>query len=169
VKKIWWRASAFAVFALAAGLLIISPARPLFPAGVLLAKLQSGHSNSNLAARVEEVYSVYRDRNHAFAPTLAILPPGTTTLGFITYDDPEASLWQPYGSRHVVCVKRDDTAAWLKAQGVQYILAKSTLFGDRFPDFNAWAKRMNAAIVRRIPLNLRAGIGPVQWYLIELN
>lgn len=168
VKKIWWRASAFIVFAIAAGLLIISPARPLFPVGALLAKLKE-HPNSKLSARIQEVYSVYRDRNHAFAPALAILPPGTTVLGLITYDDPEAALWQPYGSRRIICLKPDDTAAWLKAQGVHYVLAKSILFGTRFPDLNDWAKRMNAAIVHEIPLNLRAGTGPVKWYLIEIN
>lgn len=168
VRKTWWRASALVVFALAAVPLIASPARPLFPVGALLAKVHQ-HPNSKLAARIEEVYSVYRDRNHAFAPALAILPPDTKTLGLITYDDPEETLWQPFGSRNIVCVKPDDTAIWLKAQGVQYILARSTLFGNRFPDFDAWAKPMNAAVVREIKLNLRADTGPLAWDLIKLN
>jgi hypothetical protein len=169
VRKVWWRASAFFVFALAAGLLIISPARPLFPVGHLLAKLQAEHTNLKSLARIEEVYSVYHDRNHAFAPALAVLPPNEKVLGMVTYDDPEAALWQPFGSRQVLCVKPDDTAAWLKARGVQYILARGTLFGDRFPQFNDWAKRMNAVVVRKIPLNIRAGTGPLEWYLLELN
>lgn len=169
VKKYWWRAGAFFVFALAAGLLIISPARPLFPVGDLLAKIQSSHSDSKLSARVQEVYSVYRNRAHAFAPALAILPPDLRILGLVTYDDPETSLWQPFGSRQIVCLKPDDTAAWLKSRGVKYILARSTLFGDRFPDFDDWKKKMNAVVVKEIPLNLRAGTGPVEWYLLQLN
>jgi hypothetical protein len=169
LKKLWWRASAFLVFVIAAGLLIISPSRPLFPVGSILAKLQAGRSNSKLAARIEEVYSVYRDRNHAFAPALALLPPDTHVLGLITYDDPETSLWQPFGSRQVVCLKPTDTADWLKSQGVRYILAKSTRFGDRFPELNDWLKKMNAQVVQKLELNLRAGTGPLQWYLIELN
>jgi hypothetical protein len=169
VKKIWWRASAFFVFALAAGLLIISPARPLFPVGAFLAKLQAEDPNSKMSARIAEVYSVYRDRSHAFAPALAILPPDIKVLGLITYDDPETSLWQPFGSRQIMCVKPGDTAAWLKAHGVQYILARSTLFGDRFPDFNGWKEKMNAVIIRKIQLTLRAGTGPVEWYILELN
>jgi hypothetical protein len=169
VVKVWWRMAAFFVFVLAAGLLIISPARPLFPVGHLLAKLQASHSNSKLAARIDNVYSVYRDRNHAFAPALAVLPPDTKVLGLITYDDPEASLWQPFGSRQVVCLEPGDTAAWLKARGVQYILAKSILFGDQFPDFNDWKKQMNAVVINEFQLNLRAGTGPVEWYLVQLN
>jgi hypothetical protein len=169
VRKRWWRAAAFFVFAIPAGLLIISPARPLFPVGALLSNLQAGKSNSKLRARIEEVYTVYRDRNHAFAPALAILPPDVTVLGLITYDDPETALWQPYGSRKIVCLKPDDTAAWLKAQGVQYVLARSTLFGNRFPDFNDWKTKMNAVVIKTIPLNLRAGTGPLDWYLVKLN
>jgi hypothetical protein len=168
-RKSLWRASAYLVFAIAAGLLIISPARPLFPVGALLAKLQAGNSNSKLSARIDEVYSVYRERNHAFAPALAALPPDLKVLGLITYDDPETSLWQPFGSRHVVCLKPTDTVAWLKSQSIQYILARSTLFGNRFPDFNDWKQRMNAVVIREIQLNLRAGTGPVGWYLIRLN
>lgn len=169
VKEIWWRASAFFVFAIAAVLLIITPPRPLFPVGAILGKLQGSHSNSKLSARIQEVYSVYRDRNHAFAPALAALPPDLKVLGLISYDDPETALWQPFGSRQIVCVMPKDTADWLKSCGVEYILARSTLFGDQFPQFNDWAKQMNAVMVREIPLNLRAAKGPVAWYLIKLN
>lgn len=169
VWNTWWRVSAFFVFVIAAGLLIITPPRPLFPVRALLAQLRGGHLNSKLTARIEEVYSVYRDRNHAFAPALAILPPDTKVLGLITYDDPEAALWRPFGSRQIVCVTPDDSADSLNAQGVQYILARSTLFGRRFRQFDEWAKRMNAVSVREIPLNLRAGTGPIEWYLIKLN
>jgi hypothetical protein len=66
-------------------------------------------------------------------------------------------------------LKPDDTAAWLKAQGVQYVLARSTLFGNRFPDFNDWKTKMNAVVIKTIPLNLRAGTGPLDWYLVKLN
>jgi len=163
------RGSAFFVFALAAGLLIVSPARPLFPVGSLLAKLQARQSNSRLAGRIDEVYSVYRNRNHAFTVALAALPPGTKVLGLISFDDPEAALWQPFGSRRVVCLEPGDTAAWLKTQGVQYILAKSTRFGGEFPNFDNWLKGMNAIVIRKMSLNLRAGTGPIDWYLVRLN
>ncbi|MGH7940076.1 MAG: hypothetical protein ACREFR_03275, partial [Limisphaerales bacterium] len=87
----------------------------------------------------------------------------------ISYDDPEASLWQPFGSRRIICLKPTDTSSWLKSRGVQYILARSTAFGERFPPFDAWKKKMNAVVVREIPLAIRARIGPVNWYLIRLN
>ena len=60
VTKSWWRAAAFAVFFMAAGLLIISPARPLFPASAILEKLAARDADSQILVRMKEVYSVYR-------------------------------------------------------------------------------------------------------------
>ncbi len=169
VKKIWWHFAAFIVFAMAGLLLIISPARPLFPVKTVLNHIETGHSNSKLLARINEVYSVYRDRNHAFEPALEALPPGLKTLGFITYDDPETSLWQPFGSRRIVHVCPDDNAAYLKGEGVEYILAKPSLFGTQFPEFNDWLAGVNARLVQKIQLNVRADSGVSDWYLVELN
>ncbi len=169
VNKIWWRAAAWGVFALAAGLLIISPARPLFPAQTLLEKIQAAHPDSKLLARAEAVYSVYHDRAHAFAPVLNLLPPDLKVLGFITYDDPETSLWQPFGSRRVNHVCPDDSASYLKAEGIAYILAKDDMFGKKFPAFDDWLKTVNGTVVQKIQLNLRASGGSRDWTLVKLN
>lgn len=169
VKKIWWRFAVFIVFAMAALLLVISPARPLFPVKTMLNHIEAGHSHSKLLARVEEVYSVYRDRSHAFEPALAALPPGLKTLGFITYDDPETSLWRPFGSRRIVHVRPADSAAYLKGEGIEYILAKPSLFGTQFLEFNDWLARVNGRLAQKIQLNLRAEYGVSDWYLVELN
>jgi hypothetical protein len=169
VKKIWWRFAAFIVFAMAALLLIISPARPLFPAKTVFNHIEAHHSNSKLLARITEVYSVYRNRNHAFAPALKALPPGLKTLGFVTYDDPETSLWHPFGSRRIIHVCPGDNAAYLKGEGVEYILAKPSLFGTQFLEFNDWLARVNGRLAQKVPLNLRAETGASDWYLVELN
>lgn len=169
VKKIWWRATAFMVFAMAAGLLIISPARPLFPVQTILERVQPAHPNSKALARVVEVYSVYRERGNAFAPVLAILPPDLKTLGFVSYDDPETSLWLPFGSRRIVHVTPNDSASYLKAEGVEYILVKDDAFGKWFPGFDDWLKTVNGAVVQKIQLNLRASGTSRDWTLVKLN
>jgi hypothetical protein len=169
VKKIWWQFAAFIVFAMAALLLIISPARPLFPAKTVFTRIEARHPDSKLLARITEVYTVYRDRNQAFAPALAALPPGVKTLGFVTYDDPETSLWHPFGSRRIVHICPNDSATYLKGEGVQYILAKPSLFGTQFPEFNDWLATVNGRLAQKISLNLRAENGASNWYLVELN
>ncbi|HTA95995.1 MAG TPA: hypothetical protein VK769_07705, partial [Verrucomicrobiae bacterium] len=162
VKKCWWRALAFAGFGMAAGLLIVSPARPLFPVRTIFEKMQ------NIPARVREVYSVYGERNDAFAPARDALPSNLKILGLVTFDDPETSLWRPFGSRRVEHVRPDDTAEYLKTRGIEYVLASPAALGKENP-LDGWLKKINAQVVRKIPLNLRASQGPVDWYLVKLN
>ena len=157
VKKRWWRAAAFAVFLIAAGLLIVSPARPLFPVMTILKETPGA------PVRAREVYTVYSKRNDGFAPVRALLPPGLKILGLITYDDPETSLWRPFGSRHIEYVCPQDTAADLKARGVEYVLVREEVLGVWFNcSLDGWLKKMNAHIVQKIPLNLRASRGPAR-------
>jgi hypothetical protein len=164
VKKCWWRAAAFTVFVIAAGLLIVSPARPLFPAQTILAKMK------NVPERVREVYSVYAARNDAFAPAKKILPTDLKILGLVTYDDPETSLWRPFGSRRIEHICPQDTASDLKAHGVGYILVKTDGFEQRFGISSGdWIKKMDAQTIQKISLNLRASTGPTDWYLVKLN
>jgi len=162
IKKTWWRAAAFAVFGLAALALIVSPARPLFPVMTLLAKM------NHAPERIRTVYSVYRERNDAFAPVRSQLPPGVIILGFGTFDDPETSLWRPFGSRHIVHVCPSDTAEQLKQEGVDYILIKDEMFGKWFPgSLDEWLQRVNGRVVQKFSLNLRAAQGPADWYLVK--
>ena len=121
-------------------------------------------------ARVQTVYSVYRERNDAFAPVRAVLPAGRPVLGFITFDDPETSLWRPFGSRRIEHVCPGDTAAGLKAAGVNYVLIKPAVLGSSFHcPLDDWLNAMNAEIVATIPLRLRAGTERNDWYLLRLR
>jgi hypothetical protein len=164
IRKKWWRAAAFGVFLLAAAPLILSPARPLFPVQTVLAKLR------HPPERVATVYSVYGARNDAFAPARAALPPGLKVLGLVTYDDPETSLWRPFGSRRIVHVCPADTAAELKVAGVEFILVKPDLFQIWFHrSFDDWLKNVKGEIVQSIPLHLRAGMESGDWQLVRLQ
>jgi hypothetical protein len=167
VKKTWWRASAAAVFVIAAGLLVISQARPLFPVQTVLAKLPQ---TSALVARAENIYSVYGRRHDAFAPARAALPPDLQVLGLVTYDDPETSLWRPFGARRIEHVCPGDTAADLRARGIEYVLVKPDNFAAWFGGSREeWIKKMNAHVVQKIPLELRASAGPLEWWLVRLD
>jgi hypothetical protein len=170
VKQCWWRVSAFAVLVVAAGLLVVSPARPLFPVNLFLKKIHPLAARAPALARVETVYSVYQDRWDAFAPARAALPPDLKVLGLVTYDDPETSLWQPFGARRVIHVCPEDTAEYLKARGIKHVLVKTKGFDFRFGcPLEDWLQRMNARIVQTVPLRLRAAEGPADWDLVELQ
>lgn len=170
VRRCWWQVAAYAVFALAALLLILSPPRPLFPVQTVMEKLYAHAPASRWIVRAKNVYSVYHNRSRAFDPVLAILPPDLKLLGMVTYDDPETALWRPFGSRHIEHVCPQDTAENLKARGMQYILVKKDMFGPWFEGgFDDWVKHMNGQVVQNIPLELRATDGVRDWYLVKLN
>jgi hypothetical protein len=115
------------------------------------------------------VYAVYRDRNDAFAPARAALPPDLKILGLIAFDTPETSLWRPFGSRRIEHVFPGHTRGDLKRRGIEYVLVQTESFENWFgcpPD--DWVKKMNAQVVQKIPLQLRAASGPRDWYLVKL-
>jgi hypothetical protein len=170
VMRRWWRRLAFVVFILAAMLLIVSPARPLFPVGVFLGKVHAAAAQHPVLKRVETVYSVYRNRSDGFAPVRAGLPPEVKILGLIAYDDPETSLWRPFGSRRIEHVCPPDTAADLKRRGMEYVLVQEEVLKVWFKcSLDDWLGQMNAQVVQKIPLSLRASKGALDWYLVRLR
>ena len=163
VKTRWWHRTTLAVFAIATLPLVFSPARPLFPVQTILGHLP------HAPARIQTVYTIYRQRNDAFAPVKEILP-GVTVLGMTTFDDPETSLWKPFGSRRVIHIRPEDSAEDLKRQGVEYVLVKDDMFGRWFPgSLDDWLIKMNAANVQTLSLSLRASGGPSTWTIARLH
>lgn len=170
VRRRWWKGLALATFVLAALPVICSPARPLFPWKSSIAMLQKMGCPEHLLQRAQTVYSVYSHRSDGFAPILPSIPKETRVVGLVTYDDPEATLWLPFGARRVIHVCRDDTADILRTEGLTYILVSSDKFHLDFPlPFDQWLARMNGTVVDTVPLTLRAGQGPVDWYVVKLN
>ena len=170
VRTAWWRWLTVAIALVAGFLLVINPARPLFPARQMVNMLRQAGFPSGQLARANRVYSVYRARSSAFAPALRALPVDAATLGFVTYDDPETSLWKPFGRRRIVHVCEGDTAEKLKAAGIRYILVGTEKFPLVFRiSFDNWLAKLNARVIQSIPLDLRAGTEGAPWKLVELQ
>lgn len=169
VSRRLWRLSALGCFLIATGLLIASPPRPLFPVEPLLKQLRSDKDMHPLIRRAERVYLTYKRRPNAFAPAVAVLPKDLKVLGLVTWDDPEASLWKPFGSRRIERCYPGQTEQQMREQGIQYILASpekvKIVFGCSFEE---WLSRLNGEVVRKITLLLRASDGERDWYLIRL-
>ncbi|HXU76627.1 MAG TPA: hypothetical protein VN794_08660 [Methylomirabilota bacterium] len=165
-----WRAAGVAVFGAAGLLLVLSPARPLWPVRPVLRALGADLSSHPLVHRAWTVYQVYGQRADAFDPALRLLPPGTAVLGIVTFDDPETALWRPFGSRRLIHVCPGDTRASIAAQGVRYIWVSLEKFDFLFHEpLDPWVSGLNGKVVAEVSLALRAGQGPVRWRLIELK
>jgi hypothetical protein len=169
VRAGWWRGAALAVFGLAGLLLVLSPARPLWPANWVLASVDTrgGHA---LLARARVVYGVQSQRGDAFGPARKLLPPDLKVLGLITFDDPETSLWRPFGGRRIEHVTPKDTADDLRKRHIRYVLLSGQKFEELFQrPLDPWLAEMHATRVGQVTLQLRATAGPSDWLLVKLG
>jgi hypothetical protein len=166
VRSRWWHTWVWISFALAAMLLVISQARPLWPARWVCAHLGERFRTSTIGTRIVTVYEVYGERADAFWPIRKSLPADASPLGLITFDDPETSLWRPFGSRRILHVKATDTGADVRSRGIKYVLVNEQKTGEAFEQ---WLQRMNGRLLETKELKLRAGKPPFAWHLVELN
>jgi hypothetical protein len=170
VRQTWWRAAAAVVFLLALLLVVITPPRPLFPVKSVLSVFPVDTAAPAVIQKARRVYNVYQSRNEAFAPVLSRLPPDLKILGLFTYDDPETSLWRPFGSRRIEHVCPEDTAADLHRRGIEYVLIPRLKLEQMFHcPAEAWVHRVGGTVVDVIPLDIRAGSGPQEWWLVRLT
>jgi hypothetical protein len=170
VRQRWWGLGVCGVLALAAAVLIATPARPLWPAQTGLSALREKFPAQALLARAETVYATYRVRADGFAPAVALLPADERVVGLIAFDDPETSLWKPFGRRRWVHVVPGDTAQTLQARGVRHILIKPRIFESSFHQpLPAWLAANRAAIFETIQLKLRANEPPDEWVLARFD
>lgn len=170
IKRRWWRNLALLSFAMAAVLIILTPPRPIWPATTILKALKADQSDSPLLKRIWTVYSVYGDRSDGFQPVKAMLPEDLDTIGFVTFDDPETSLWKPFGSRSVRHVTRADTPQLLHSKGVEFVLVSGYIVDEHQKlTMEKWLNRYDAEIITTMDLTLRAGRGPTPWHLVKLR
>lgn len=166
VRAKWWRRCAAGVFFLAALLVFISQARPLWPANFILDRLDAQNSSSSKLRRIGRVFATYAQRADAFAPVRARLPEGLSLLGIISVDDPETSLWRPFGSRRIEHVTPDDSLDYLRERGIQYVLVNSAVLPEPIVD---WTQEMRGEIVWKMTLQLKTSLPPMDWYLVHVN
>lgn len=163
-----WRGLALAVFALGALLVVLSPARPLWPA---LTVLKNTNENSPpLLQRAATVYSIYRNRADLLRPIRDALPADAKTIGLILYNNPETSLWRPFGSRRVLHIRGDDHPQFTRARGIQYVVIGPNVLFDKLQITSEdWARANNGQIIGRYPIRILARGPVVDWVLIRLN
>jgi hypothetical protein len=165
VQRKWWRWWSRVVFALAGSLLILSQARPLWPAQWALEQFRGSLKGSRLGSRILTVYGVYGQRADAFGPARTQFPPDASPLGIVTFDDPETSLWRPFGARRILHVQSTESAESVRQRGIRYVFVSVEKLRE---PWEQWLRRMNARELQRYELRLRAGREPFEWRFVEL-
>jgi hypothetical protein len=159
---------AWAVMLCAITLVVISPARPLLPANIIV--YYFAKVTPYLGARLERVYGVYTYRYDDMKDLRVFIPEGERAVGFLSgVDAPEAALWRPYGSRQVINVTPDENNRELEIHHIHFVIvsedALEYLYNLRIEELT---KKWSAVVVVKKDLILKAQRGPETWYVIEL-
>jgi hypothetical protein len=152
-------------------LLILSPARPLFPVQLVGNLIAGSHLSQAFETRFNDVYAVYAARADVYKDLLASLPPDERTVGFVQIgNDSEAPLWRPFGARRIVEVSPLDSADKIKAQQVRYVvLGQFALTNAYHSDLNAVMSNWSASLVTQKKITLTAHRGLEDWYVLRLQ
>lgn len=170
VRRRGWQFVALAAVFSTALLLTVTQARPLWPALTVLRALDAEHSTQPLLRRAWKVYSIYKARADAFQPARARLPAEADPLGFVSFDDPETSLWRPFGSRRILHLTRQETGADLRRRGIKYVLAKPVVIAQHWGSpVDVWLRQVEGEPVARFPLQLRGNVEAAEWLLVRIR
>lgn len=144
-------------------LLLVEPNRHLLPVSPIAHFVM--HSQNALLARIDVVYATYQSRADVLAPLRDLIPSEVTTIGFIAdADEPEVSLWRPFGSgKRVVDVvdleRRESLPDYC-------VVLNSWIEEARRMPLAEWAQRMRLHEVGRRTISMRAHDEPQIWAVL---
>jgi hypothetical protein len=151
-------------------LLILSPARPLFPVQIVGGIIANKHVSAGIIARYNMVYSVYAARSDVFKELAVSIPPNEGAIGVLQGgDDPVASLWCPFGARKVIEVTPKDSIEEVKARGIHFVaVSDDALAVDHHTALTFLIAKWSGSLVAEKSIILKAHRGPERWYLLRL-
>jgi len=157
-------------FLSALGAVILDPAKPLWPATQCLAFPAYPPCLERIRQRAYAVYNNYGQRADVYRAARALLPHGTTRLGFFNgTDDPVASLWKPYGSLRVEEVTSEEKLADLQRRRLNLILAGERGIGERRGQtLKQWQSYMGATQIGEVTLQPSVQRGKEVWVLLAI-
>jgi hypothetical protein len=170
VRDLAWTWIACASALMAIPVLILSPARPLWPAQTILGILDHNHK-SRLIKRAADVYSVYQNRNKALALLADALPRDAYVIGFAGGGgDLQTSLWWPMGSRKIVHILPGDDLMSLKEKGVEALCSNTRILSNDWkltPE--KFAAMYHGKITARPKATETVGWGEEEWVVVDLR
>jgi hypothetical protein len=170
VRQRWWRWATLAVLLLAAAAVVLTPARPLLPVRTVLAKINGPGRGHGVLERVSEVYSVYAGRPDPLAKVRGLIPAETVVVGFAgVADEPELSLWRPYGRRRVEDILPGESGGEIRARGVEYVVVSELFLRVQGQDIQTWRQGHGGELVGSVAATTTVADGPHFWYVVRLT
>jgi hypothetical protein len=169
VRRRSWRLLERLVIILAIPVLVLTPGRPLWPAQTTLSSLVQRHPDQPQLARALKVYSVYGVRADPLANVRQLLPSDLAVVGFLgSADDPDISLWRPFGTRRVEHILPDDSAEQIRARHLDYVVVGGLELALSRISLDAWMAKAGAKLVSQTTAIVKVTEGPQPWYLVKI-
>jgi len=170
VRRRWWRLLAGGVVLLAGMVLVVSPARPLWPAQTVISRLLAAHPDQPLLIRAQKVYSVYSGRSDPLSGVRALLPAQVSIVGFMgTPDDIDISLWRPYGTRRVEHILLTDSPSEIRQRGIEYAVVGGANLAEKGATLDGWLQQTDAELVATTNAMLKVTEGLQPWYVVRFK
>ena len=169
VRRRWWRGAALAVMALAVPVVILTPARPLWPVRTVLEKMEAAGMDFPFAQRIKDVYLTYGNRSDPLAQARAALPDDCEVVGFMgSQDDTEISFWRPFGHRRVKHILPTDSLADIRARHIEYAVVGALRLEHLHQSLPAWLKQHHATLIASVPGTMTVSMGPRLWHVVRI-
>ncbi len=151
--------------------IVLSPARPLWPALSVSEFLVRQHPDSPGIKRLASVYATYANRNDLLAPLRDALPGDVRKIGFLASDDDsDYSLWRPFGMRRVEYLELGDRKSIVVPDDVEWIVVNKNVW-SWFSDMplEDWAAEHHGQIVLSVPIVTFVSWGGETWCLLQIQ
>ena len=170
VRRRWWRRTALCAMLLAVPVVVLTPARPLWPARAILSKIGGAGDHHAFLKRIWEVYLTYADRPDPLAQVRDALPDDCAVVGFAgTCDDMDISLWRPFGGRQVENILPGDTLAQIRARRISYAVVGEVFLSEQHQTLPAWLEQHHGSLVKSVTATMTVSLGPRLWHVVRLE
>jgi hypothetical protein len=84
-------------------------------------------------------------------------------------DDPDISLWRPFGKRRVEHILITDTAAEIQARHIEYAVVGGLNLSLNSTPLEDWLTRARAELVAKTSVTVKLAEGPQDWYVVRFR
>ncbi len=167
VRRRWWRTLAVLAMLSSIVVVVLTPARPLWPASQILACFGQNHP---LIVRAGSVYRVYEARRDLFASLRKLIPADIHRVGLACdINDAQTALWQPFGTRRLVNLTGDNLSADVGNAKVKWLIIKKSVLEGRYHiSLIEFLEKRQATLVGSEKITELVRVGPEDWLVVSL-
>jgi hypothetical protein len=167
LRRNWLEKGVVITGAVAILALVVTPARPLWPALTVCQWLEAWHPHNMMLVRATKVYSVYRHRSDMFDSLLQYIPSDVKSVGLIEGgDDTESCFWRPFGARRIVNLVGNER---IEHPGLMWVIVKESEVSQTSVQFNKWVAQTGGEQIISTNILSRAGSEAVAWTVLRYH